>query len=130
MYYYTRRSRAPIEVSGDSVEIKSKPRPKSIPRPRRVQVRLDPVNISTTEGIMLRTKEDLVKEIEKVVETKIEKKNEMANEIGRMESREIHSREEKTEIIKAETEEVLGEKTREIVNATSAIEELIQKRRN
>ena len=130
MYYYTRRSRAPIEVSGDSVEIKSKPRPKSIPRPRRVQVRLDPVNISTTEGIMLRTKEDLVKEIEKVVETKIEKKNEMANEIGKMESREIHSRKEKTEIIKAETEEVLGEKTREIVNATSAIEELIQKRRN
>ena len=130
VYYFMGRSRAPTEVSRDSVEIKSKPRPKSIPRPRRVQVHLDPGNISTTEGVMLRTKEDLVKEIEKVVETKIEKKNEMANEIGKMESREIHSREEKTEIIKAETEEVLGEKTREIVNATSAIEELIQKRRN
>ena len=101
VYYFMGRSRAPTEVSRDSVEIKSKPRPKSIPRPRRVQVHLDPGNISTTEGVMLRTKEDLVKEIEKVVETKIEKKNEMANEIGKMESREIHSREEKTEIIKA-----------------------------
>ena len=130
VYYFMGRKRVPIEIPVKSIELKSKPKPKSIPPPRRVEVHLNSANVSTTEVIMLRTKEDLVKEIEKVVDTKIEKKNEMANEIMKMESREIHSQEEKTEIIKAETEEVLKEKTREIVNATSAIEELMQKRRN
>jgi len=130
VHHFMGRNQAAIEIPVKSVELKSKPKPKSIPPPRRVEVHLNSANVSTTEVIMLRTKEDLVKEIEKVVDTKIEERNEMANEIVKMESREIHNQEEKTEIIKAETEEVLKEKMREIVNATSAIEELMQKRRN
>tara|TARA_A100001234_G_scaffold220599_1_gene233958 strand:+ start:645 stop:3257 length:2613 start_codon:yes stop_codon:yes gene_type:complete len=78
---------------------------------------------------MLSTKEDLVKEIEKVVEAKIEKKNEVAKEISKMERREIEQKEETVQIIKVETEEILEEKTTQLVSLSSALEELMNKRR-
>lgn len=110
-------------------EYVQKVKPKTKPPPRPVEVRLDPINTFETEVVMMSTKEDLVKEIEKVVEAKIEKKNEVAKEISEMERREIEQKEETIQIIKAETEEILEEKTTQLVSLTSALEELMNKRR-
>ena len=106
-----------------------KVKPKTKPPPRPVEVRLDPISTFETEVVMMSTKEDLVKEIEKVVEAKIEKRNEVAKEISKMERREIEQKEETIQIIKAETEEVMEEKTTQLVSLTSALEELMNKRR-
>ena len=116
-------------VQEPELEYVRKVKPKTKPVPRPVEVRLDPISPFDTEVAMLSTKEDLVKEIEKVVEAKIEKKNEVAKEISKMERREIEQKEETIQIIKAETEEVMEEKTTQIVSLTSALEELMKKRR-
>ena len=70
-------------VQEPELEYVRKVKPKTKPVPRPVEVRLDPISPFDTEVAMLSTKEDLVKEIEKVVEAKIEKKNEVAKEISK-----------------------------------------------
>ena len=125
-FLYINRS---IPVQEPVPEPVRKAKPKTKPAPRPVEVRLDPISPFDTEVVMLSTKEDLVKEIEKVVEAKIEKKNEVAKEISKVERREIEQKEETVQIIKAETEEILEEKTTQLVSLTSALEELMNKRR-
>jgi hypothetical protein len=125
-FLYINRS---IPVQEPVPEPVRKDNPKMKPAPRPVEVRLDPTSPFDTEVVMLSTKEDLVKEIEKVVEAKIEKKNEVINEISKMEQHEIEQKEETVQIIKAETEEILEEKTTQLVSLTSALEELMNNRR-
>ena len=69
MVYFLYKNRPhPIQDRDPSSEPEPvrKVKPKTKPAPRPVEVRLDPISPFDTEVAMLSTKEDLVKEIEKV----------------------------------------------------------------